>query len=119
MQIGDARVSTEYQSLASQHDALRAAGSERIFDDRISRAKAEHPGLHQALEQLRDGDTLIAISGPFGVGKMVMITHLQNQLSAERKKKIIVARSLSVDKPRGALSVLITALFIDIEGIRT
>ena len=59
---------------------------------------------------------LIAISGPVGVGKTVMITHLQDQLTAARKKKIIVARSLSMDKPRVALSALITALFLDIEG---
>lgn len=59
---------------------------------------------------------LIAISGPVGVGKTVMITHLQDQLTAARKKKVIVARSLSVDKPRVALSALITALFLDISG---
>ncbi|MCP4826568.1 MAG: recombinase family protein, partial [Shimia sp.] len=58
MFIGYARVSTEDQSLALQHDALRAAGCERIFDDKVSGAKSERPGLTKALEQLRDGDTL-------------------------------------------------------------
>src|SRR6056297_1837166 len=59
MLIGYARVSTEDQSLALQHDALRAAGCERIFDDKISGAKSERPGLIKALEQLRGGDTLV------------------------------------------------------------
>ncbi|MCK8485532.1 recombinase family protein [Aliiroseovarius sp. S2029] len=59
MFIGYARVSTEDQSLALQHDALRAAGCERIFDDKVSGAKSERPGLVKALEQLRDGDTLV------------------------------------------------------------
>ena len=59
MQIGYARVSTEDQSLASQHEALWGAGCERIFDDKVSGAKAERPGLDKALEQLRDGDTLV------------------------------------------------------------
>ena len=59
MLIGYARVSTEDQSLTLQHDALRAAGCERIFDDKVSGAKSERPGLVKALEQLRDGDTLV------------------------------------------------------------
>nr|WP_227272195.1 recombinase family protein [Roseobacter sp. H9] len=59
MLIGYARVSTEDQSLALQHDALRAAGCERIFDDKVSGAKSERPGLVKALELLRDGDTLV------------------------------------------------------------
>ena len=57
---------------------------------------------------------LIAISGPVGVGKTEMINRLQSQISAE--KKIIVVRSLSIDKPRIPLPALITALFMDISG---
>ena len=57
MLIGCARVSKEEQNLDLQHDALRAAGCERIFDDKASGARTERPGLNRALEQLRDGDT--------------------------------------------------------------
>ena len=59
MLIGYARVSTEEQSLDLQHDALRSVGCERIFDDKASGARTERPGLNRALEQLRDGDTLV------------------------------------------------------------
>lgn len=59
MLIGCARVSKEEQNLDLQHDALRAAGCERIFDDKASGARTEWPGLNHALEQLRDGDTLV------------------------------------------------------------
>lgn len=59
MFIGYARVSTEDQSLALQHDALRAAGCERIFDDKVSGSKTERPGLLNALDHLRKGDTLV------------------------------------------------------------
>ena len=41
------------------NDALCAAGCERIFDDKVSGVKSEHPGLAKALGQLRDGDTLV------------------------------------------------------------
>ena len=59
MQIGYARVSTDEQTLNLQLDALKAAGCERVFTDRVSGAKAERPGLQQALDQLRAGDTLV------------------------------------------------------------
>ena len=57
---------------------------------------------------------LIAVSGPVGVGKTAMIQQLQQKIVAE--KKVIFARSLSVDKPRVALPALMTALFLDISG---
>jgi len=59
MLIGYGRVSTEDQSLDLQRDALKAAGCERVYDDKVSGAKADRPGLNRALEQLRDGDTLV------------------------------------------------------------
>jgi DNA invertase Pin-like site-specific DNA recombinase len=57
--IGYARVSTLHQDPALQLDALTAAGCSKIFEDRISGARAERTGLRQALDYPRDGDVLI------------------------------------------------------------
>src|SRR3546814_18270865 len=57
--VGYARVSTADQNLALQLDALGAAGFDRIFDDFASGAKADRPGLDEALTYLRTGDTLV------------------------------------------------------------
>ena len=59
MQIGYARVSTDDQTLDLQLDALTQAGCARIFRDAFSGAKAERPGLREALDHLRAGDTLV------------------------------------------------------------
>jgi DNA invertase Pin-like site-specific DNA recombinase len=59
MLIGYARVSTTDQHLELQTDALRVAGCERLFSDRVSGATAERPGLAQALAECRAGDTLV------------------------------------------------------------
>ena len=59
MLIGYARVSTADQNLTLQHQALAAAGCEKIFDDTISGTKVDRPGLAKALEQVRAGDTLV------------------------------------------------------------
>lgn len=59
---------------------------------------------------IREG-RLIAVCGVVGSGKTVTLRRLQQQLMDENK--IIVARSLSVDKQSVRLATLINALFYD------
>jgi DNA invertase Pin-like site-specific DNA recombinase len=59
MHIGYARVSTQDQNLALQHDALQQAGCQKIIVDRVSGTVAERPGLAHVKELLRPGDTLV------------------------------------------------------------
>jgi DNA invertase Pin-like site-specific DNA recombinase len=57
--IGYARVSTLDQGPDLQRDALAKAGCQKIYEDKISGTRAARPGLEQALEMLREGDTLV------------------------------------------------------------
>jgi DNA invertase Pin-like site-specific DNA recombinase len=59
MLIGYARVSTLDQNLTLQTDALTAAGCDRLFTDKASGAKVDRPGLTEALNIARRGDTLV------------------------------------------------------------
>jgi DNA invertase Pin-like site-specific DNA recombinase len=59
MLIGYARVSTDDQNLDLQRDALKQAGCEQIYTDRVSGTKDNRPGLTEALSHLRTGDTLV------------------------------------------------------------
>jgi DNA invertase Pin-like site-specific DNA recombinase len=59
MLIGYARVSTQDQTLDLQTDALKQAGCEKLFTDSISGTKSERPGLQEAMNHLRAGDTLV------------------------------------------------------------
>ncbi len=59
MLVGYARVSTQEQTLDLQKDALEKIGCTKIFSDVISGAKAERKGLQEALEYVREGDTLV------------------------------------------------------------
>lgn len=59
MIIGYARVSTDEQNLDAQTDALRSAGAERIFADRITGTARRRPELDRMLDQLREGDVVV------------------------------------------------------------
>ena len=58
MILGYARVSTEGQSLEAQLDALRVAGVERMFSEKVSGSKRARPELDKLIDQLRPGDVI-------------------------------------------------------------
>jgi len=59
MIIGYARVSTAEQNLSAQVDALKAAGAEKIFEEKLSGSIRNRPVLEKMLEQTRDGDVVV------------------------------------------------------------
>lgn len=58
MIIGYFRVSTDHQNLDGQFDALKAAGAEKIFADKITGTVRSRPELSRLLDQLRQGDVI-------------------------------------------------------------
>lgn len=59
MLIGYVRVSTNDQNTELQRNALKCAGCELIFEDKISGTKSDRPGLKKLLRTLSEGDTLV------------------------------------------------------------
>jgi DNA invertase Pin-like site-specific DNA recombinase len=59
MQIGYARVSTQDQDAVSQIAALKNAGCEQIFQEKVSGGRWDRLELYRLLEQLRKGDVLV------------------------------------------------------------
>ena len=57
--LGYARVSTLQQDEALQHDALQAAGCDRIFTDKASGKLESRPALDELVAQARPGDTVV------------------------------------------------------------
>src|SRR5258708_23211585 len=83
MLIGYARVSTTDQTLDLQTDALKRASCEKIFTDTTSGSKSERPGLQDAMNHLRAGDTLVVWRldrlGRTPKHLLVLITHLSEK----------------------------------------
>ena len=59
MLLGYARISTDDQKVDLQHDALRANGCDRIFDETASGASARLPVRDRLLDYARAGDAIV------------------------------------------------------------
>ena len=59
VKVGYARVSTEEQNLDLQMQALKAAGCEDIYCEKVSGAAKRRPQLDLALKALQEGDVLV------------------------------------------------------------
>ena len=59
MIVGYARVSSTGQDHSSQIERLRAAGAERVFEEKLSGLDKDRPELARVLEFVREGDVLI------------------------------------------------------------
>lgn len=59
MKYGYARVSTQDQKLSLQTDALKKAGCDKIFKEKVSGTKADRVELCRLLKSVQHGDTVV------------------------------------------------------------
>lgn len=71
-----------------------------------------HQKIIKQMKAAIQAGRLVALSGLVGAGKTVLMRQLQEELA--REGKVLVAKSLSVDKERVTLQTLMTALFFDL-----
>jgi DNA invertase Pin-like site-specific DNA recombinase len=62
MKLAYLRVSTADQNLDSQKDALKAAGCQRFFEEKVSGRKEDREQLNLLLSQLRPGDQVVVVN---------------------------------------------------------
>lgn len=57
--FGYARVSTDGQTLDAQRDALKANGATKVYEEKVSGAKADRAQLAKTIDALKTGDVLL------------------------------------------------------------
>jgi DNA invertase Pin-like site-specific DNA recombinase len=91
MLIGYARVSTDGQDHALQLDALRSVGCEKVFVETASGARADRPELSRAMEQARQGDTLVV----WRLDRLARSLRHLIDLSEEMQRRGVALRSVT------------------------
>ncbi len=115
--IGYARVSTLDQDLSLQRDMLLKAKCHHIFEDRLpsTTSKTERPGLAEALNHLRAGDTLV-------VWRLERLAHtlrelltLAQQLQERHIALHALQEELDTSTPNGHLQFQLFGILVEFE----
>ncbi len=115
--VGYARVSTreERQVFDRQVDALKAAGCERVFEDRGSGASTERAGLKECLGYLRKGDVLVVLDLD-RLGRLAgELIRLVDELEAKNIGFRALNASFDTTTPMGRAFLQIQAAFAEME----
>ena len=115
MQIGYARVSTHDQNISAQIDALKNAGCSKIYSEVVSGVKSEKRALDEALEYLREGDTIVVWRldrlGRSLAGLIQLMQVLENRGVGFRS----LTESIDTATPTGQFFFQVTGAFAELE----
>lgn len=111
MLIGYARVSTLDQNPSHQLDALNEAGCKKIFTEKISGASKQRTQLQEALDYMREGDTLVV----WKLSRLARsLTQVISTLKILEEKKIalqVITQNIDTSTPEGRLFFHMNAAF--------
>jgi len=103
MLIGYARVSTKDQNATLQTDALKKAGCEKIFEDKITGKHLNREGLEKTMDMLRTGDTLVVWRLDRLARSLKDLITLINQLEENKIGFKSITESIDTTTPSGKL----------------
>jgi DNA invertase Pin-like site-specific DNA recombinase len=103
MLIGYARISTDGQTLDTQLDKLNSSGCDKIFTDVASGSKSDRPGILEAIEYAREGDTIVVVKlDRFGRSMSDLIARTK-ELASRNIEFRSLSESIDTNTPAGKL----------------
>src|SRR5258707_10709049 len=103
MKVGHRRVSTQDQQLDLQLHAMQEANCEKVFQDVMSGAKTDRPGLKEALNYVREGDILVVWKLDRLGRSLPHLIEVITQLDARSVGFICLKQNLDTTPPGGRL----------------
>ena len=111
MLIGYARVSTLDQNPELQIDALNEAGCKKIFTEKISGADKKRRQLQEALEYMREGDTLVVWKLSRLARSLTQIINTVKDLEDRQIGLKVLTLNIDTGSPEGRLFFHMNAAF--------
>ncbi|MEL6244583.1 MAG: recombinase family protein [Pseudomonadota bacterium] len=115
MNLGYARVSTDDQATAAQLDALRVAGCERVFEERVSGGRWDRPELHRMLDQLRQGDVVIVWKLDRLSRSLKDLLSIMEKIDAAGAGFRSLTEAIDTTTPAGRMMMQIVGVFAEFE----
>lgn len=115
MEVGYARISTQDQTIDAQVDALEASGCERVFTEVASGSKKGRAVLHQVLEFLRPGDTLVVFKLDRVARSLSHLIELMNHLQSKGIGFRSLTEEINTTTPGGKLLFHLMAAIAEFE----
>jgi DNA invertase Pin-like site-specific DNA recombinase len=113
--VGYARVSAADQNADAQLDALRAAGCERIFTDRVSGKLGHRPQLDAMLDHIRSGD-VVTITKLDRLGRSVVnLVQLVAELDHRDVDLRVLHQGIDTTTPAGKVTFHVMAAIAEFE----
>lgn len=111
MLIGYARVSTRDQNLDIQLKALKEAGCEKIYTDKISGKKEDRIGLGKLFSYIRPGDTLVIYKLSRLSRSLIGIISIIGKLKKQNIDIKVLTQNIDTRTPEGKLFFHMIAAF--------
>ncbi|NOQ76741.1 MAG: recombinase family protein [Methylococcaceae bacterium] len=111
MLIGYARVSTLDQNPQLQIEALNEAGCTKIFTEKISGANKKRRQLQEALEYMREEDTLVVWKLSRLARSLTQIINTVNDLEDRKIGLKVLTQNIDTGTPEGRLFFHMNAAF--------
>ena len=115
MKYGYARVSTNQQDTKMQIDALREAGCEKVYEDKISGSKTDRPELNQCLKAMNKDDVLVVWKLDRLGRSLQHLIEVVHKLEEENKGFQSLTENIDTTSPTGKLVFHLFAALAEFE----
>lgn len=113
--IGYGRVSTQDQKLELQLDALRQAGCQQIYTDKMSGTKDDRPGLLEAIAAMQPGDTLVIWKLSRLSRSIDMLIATEKQLKQQGIFLVSLEEKIDTSTPIGRFYFYVLSAFVELD----
>src|SRR3954464_2434366 len=113
--LGYGRVSREGQDLAQQRAALRAAGCDRLFEEKASGGQWDRPELHRLLDHLRPGDVVVVWKLDRLSRSLKDLLHIMERIAGADAGFRSLTENIDTTTPAGRMMMQMVGAFAEFE----